>query len=62
MPLLTDWRNEVMRQVDPEAREIALVADSNRVVPVPVVLGYFQGIDVVGAVGGDFDDFPARLC
>jgi len=24
MPLLTDWRNEVMRQVDPEAREIAL--------------------------------------
>lgn len=27
MPLLTDWRNEVMRQVDPEAREIALVAE-----------------------------------
>ena len=27
MPLLTDWRNEVMRQVDPEAREIALAAE-----------------------------------
>ena len=26
-PLLTDWRNEVMRQVDPEAREIALAAE-----------------------------------
>ncbi len=27
MPLLTDWRNEVMRQADPEAREIALAAE-----------------------------------
>nr|WP_325298747.1 hypothetical protein [uncultured Oscillibacter sp.] len=27
MPLLTDWRNEVIRQVDPEAREIALAAE-----------------------------------
>lgn len=27
MPVLTDWRNEVMRQVDPEAREIALAAE-----------------------------------
>ena len=27
MPLLTDWRNGVMRQVDPEAREIALAAE-----------------------------------
>ena len=27
MPLLTDWRNEVLRQVDPEAREIALAAE-----------------------------------
>ena len=27
MSLLTDWRNEVMRQVDPEAREIALAAE-----------------------------------
>lgn len=27
MPLLTDWRSEVMRQVDPEAREIALAAE-----------------------------------
>ena len=26
-PLLTDWRNEVMRQEDPEAREIALAAE-----------------------------------
>lgn len=26
-PLLTDWRNEVMRQTDPEAREIALAAE-----------------------------------
>ena len=26
-PLLTDWRNEVKRQVDPEAREIALAAE-----------------------------------
>lgn len=26
-PLLTDWRNEVLRQDDPEAREIALVAE-----------------------------------
>ena len=27
MPLLTDWRNEVLKQVDPEAREIALAAE-----------------------------------
>lgn len=27
VPLLTDWRREVMRQTDPEAREIALVAE-----------------------------------
>ena len=27
MPLLTDWRREVLRQADPEAREIALVAE-----------------------------------
>ena len=27
MPQLTDWRNEVMRQADPEAREIALAAE-----------------------------------
>ena len=27
MPLLTDWRNEVLEQVDPEAREIALAAE-----------------------------------
>ncbi len=27
MPLLTDWRNEVLRQADPEAREIALAAE-----------------------------------
>lgn len=27
MPLLTDWRNEVMTQKDPEAREIALAAE-----------------------------------
>lgn len=27
MPLLTDWRNEVLNQVDPEAREIALAAE-----------------------------------
>ena len=27
MPLLTDWRDEVLRQVDPEAREIALAAE-----------------------------------
>lgn len=26
-PLLTDWRNEVLKQVDPEAREIALAAE-----------------------------------
>ncbi len=26
-PLLTDWRNEVMKQTDPEAREIALAAE-----------------------------------
>ena len=27
IPLLTDWRNEVLKQVDPEAREIALAAE-----------------------------------
>jgi len=27
MPLLTDWREEVLKQVDPEAREIALAAE-----------------------------------
>ena len=27
VPLLTDWRNEVMKQTDPEAREIALAAE-----------------------------------
>lgn len=27
MPLLTDWRNEVLRQPEPEAREIALAAE-----------------------------------
>lgn len=27
MPLLTDWRKEVMKQKDPEAREIALAAE-----------------------------------
>ena len=27
MPLMTDWRNEVLKQVDPEAREIALAAE-----------------------------------
>ena len=27
MPLLTDWRNEVLKQADPEAREIALAAE-----------------------------------
>ena len=27
MPLLTDWRNEVLKQVDPEARKIALAAE-----------------------------------
>ena len=27
MPLVTDWRNEVLKQVDPEAREIALAAE-----------------------------------
>lgn len=26
-PLLTDWRNEVLKQTDPEAREIALAAE-----------------------------------
>lgn len=26
-PVLTDWRNEVMRQKDPEARDLALVAE-----------------------------------
>ena len=26
-PLLTDWRNEVLKQADPEAREIALAAE-----------------------------------
>ena len=27
MPLLTDWRNEVLKQTDPEARELALVSE-----------------------------------
>ena len=27
VPLLTDWRNEVLKQNDPEARELALVAE-----------------------------------
>jgi type IV secretory pathway VirB4 component len=27
MPLLTDWREEVLKQADPEAREIALAAE-----------------------------------
>ena len=32
----------------------------NGVFPVPVVLRHFQGVDVVPAVGGDFNDFPAQ--
>lgn len=27
MPLMTDWRNEVLKQTDPEARELALVSE-----------------------------------